>query len=206
MTLAEMNEWFLKFRPVPNITIVLCVPFTLLAPVAAVIQEKQLPVSLGAQDVSPFGSGPYTGEISASMIKEFASYVLVGHSERREYFNESVEEFVRQSIQAKAAGLSVIYCTGDEAEVLPSSIDLIAYEPFESIGTGKPQDPAVIRSVCTNFRKSSGKPVMYGGSVTEETLADIVNTKAIDGLLVGGASLDPERFSKIGELYTAISV
>lgn len=206
MTLSEMNEWFLKFRPVSNITIVLCVPFTLLASAAAVIREKQLPISLGAQDVSPFGSGPYTGEISASMIKEFASYVLVGHSERREYFNESVEEFARQSIQAKKAGLSVIYCTGDETEVLPTSIDLIAYEPFESIGTGKPQDLSVIRSVCDNFRKSSGKPVMYGGSVTEETLVDIVNTKAIDGLLVGGASLDPERFSKIGELYTTIAV
>lgn len=201
-----MQEWFSFYRPTPQITTVLCVPFTLLASAAGVIGEKKLPVFLGAQDVSPFGNGPYTGEISADMIKEFAAYVLVGHSERRQYFNESTEELAFQSLQAKAAGLNVIYCTSDVAEVLPKAIDLVAYEPVEAIGTGVPENAETIQSVCSNFRKLSGKPVMYGGSVTDETLTRIVKTNAVDGLLVGGASLDPEKFSAIGEKYNTIVV
>jgi len=206
MTLVEMNEWFSRYQPTPELTTVLCVPFTLLASAAEVIQKNQLPIALGAQDVSPFGNGPYTGEISASMIKEFASFVLVGHSERRQYFNESTEELAFQSLQAKAAGLTVIYCTGDSSEVLPTSVDIVAYEPIEAIGTGIPEDPENIQSVCSNFRKLSGKPIIYGGSVTDETLDQIVKTNAIDGLLVGGASLDPEQFSTIGKKYHAISL
>lgn len=206
MTVAAMQEWFSLYRPTPEITTVLCVPFTLLASAAALISEKQLSIQLGAQDVSPFGNGPYTGEISANMIKEFASYVLVGHSERRQYFNESTEELAFQALQAKTAGLSVIYCTSDASETLPQSIDIVAYEPIEAIGTGTPEDSETIRSVCTQFRERSGKSILYGGSVTDETLASIVKTNAIDGLLVGGASLDPEKFSTIGEIYTTISV
>jgi len=206
MTVVAMNEWFSLYRPTPQITTVLCVPFTLLASASVVIAEKQLRLFLGAQDVSPFGNGPYTGEISADMISEFASYVLVGHSERRQYFNETAEELAFQSLQAKTAGLSVIYCTSDATEILPNSIDIVAYEPLEAIGTGIPEDPETIRSVCSNFRKLSGKPVIYGGSVTDETLGPIVKTNTIDGLLVGGASLDPEAFSAIGEKYTTISL
>jgi len=206
MTVAAMQEWFSLYRPISEITTVLCVPFTLLSSAAAIIAEKQLAIQLGAQDVSPFGNGPYTGEISADMIKEFASYVLVGHSERRQYFNESTEELAFQALQAKTAGLTVIYCTSDASETLPQSIDIVAYEPIEAIGTGTPEDSETIRSVCTQLRELSGKPVIYGGSVTDETLTSIVKTNAIDGLLVGGASLDPEKFSTIGEMYTTISV
>ncbi len=206
MTVAAMQEWFSLYRPTPHITTVLCVPFTLLSSVAAIIVEKQLDIYVGAQDVSPFGNGPYTGEISADMISEFASYVLVGHSERRQYFNETTEELAFQALQAKTAGLTVMYCTSDASEVLPQSIDIVAYEPIEAIGTGTPEDSEKIRSVCTHFREISGKPVIYGGSVNDETLGSIVQTNAIDGLLVGGASLDPERFSTIGEAYATISV
>lgn len=206
MTLVAMNEWFFHYQPTRELVTVLCVPFTLLAPAAEVIQKNQLPIALGAQDVSPFGNGPYTGEISASMIKEFASYVLVGHSERRQYFDESAEELASQSLQAQSAGLTVIYCTSDASEILPKSIDIIAYEPLDAIGTGIPEDPEVITSVCSTFRKQLGKPVIYGGSVTDQTLTNIVNTHAIDGLLVGGASLDPERFSTIGKIYHTMTL
>ncbi|MFH0749998.1 MAG: triose-phosphate isomerase family protein [Candidatus Gottesmanbacteria bacterium] len=204
MTLVAMNEWFSLYTPSPNLTIVLCVPFTLLSSVKNVILEKQLDVAIGAQDVSPFGSGPYTGEISAEMIKEFASYVLVGHSERRQYFNESAEELAFQSLQAKSAGLTVIYCTGDEQETIPQSVDIVAYEPIEAIGTGIPEKPDAIQTVCTAFRKTSGKPVIYGGSVTEETIMDILHTKSVDGLLVGGSSLDPVKFSAIGRICSSV--
>ncbi len=200
MTLVEMHEWFTSFTPAPGVTTVLCVPFTLLASASEVIKENHLDIAIGAQDVSPFGSGPYTGEISAEMIKEFATYVLIGHSERRQYFNESIEELAFQSLQAKSAGLTVIYCTSDEKEHIPESVDIIAYEPIEAIGTGIPEKPEIIQRVCTTFRKNSGKPVIYGGSVTDKTIKDILKTKAVDGVLIGGASLDPMQFSNIGRM------
>lgn len=204
MTLAEMNEWFFLYKPSPHLTIVLCIPFTLLASAHDLITRKHLAVAIGAQDVSPFGNGPYTGEISADMIKEFATYVLVGHSERRQYFNESTEELAFQSLQAKTAGLTVVYCMGDGHDRIPQSADIIAYEPIEAIGTGIPEEPDRIRAVCAGFRKISGKPVIYGGSVTDESLADIVRTGAVDGLLVGGASLDPVRFAALGNIYSTL--
>jgi triosephosphate isomerase len=200
MTLVEMNEWFASYIPSPGVTTVLCVPFTLLASASEVIKEKHLGIAIGAQDVSPFGSGPYTGEISAEMIKEFATYVLIGHSERRQYFNESIEELAFQSLQAKSAGLTVIYCTSDEKEHIPESVDIIAYEPIEAIGTGIPEKTEVIQRVCGAFSKSSGKPVIYGGSVTDETIKDILNAKAVEGVLVGGASLNPGQFSNLGRI------
>jgi len=206
MSLAEMHEWFSLFRPSKNLTIVLCVPFTLLSSVHDLIVERQLDIHIGAQDVSPFGSGPYTGEISADMIKEFASYVLVGHSERRQYFNETTEELAFQSLQAKTAGLTVVYCTGDIKDPIPQSADIVAYEPIEAIGTGIPEDTETIQKVCQTFGEASKKPILYGGSVTDENLVRIVGTHAVDGLLVGGASLDPVRFSAIGKIYSTISV
>ena len=200
MTVVAMNEWFSLYHPAHDITTVLCVPFTLLSSVKETIHTKQLDIYIGAQDVSPFGNGPYTGEISADMIKEFASYVLVGHSERRQYFNESTEELVFQSLQAKTAGLTIIYCTSDEHEHIPDSADIIAYEPIEAIGTGIVEKPETIKRICTLLKEQSRKPVIYGGSVTKETIGDILQTQVVDGLLVGGASLDPVEFSRIGEL------
>jgi len=199
MTLSEMNEWFEVFIPTPGITTVLCLPFTLLSSAKELIQKKNLPIAIGAQDVSPFGKGPYTGEVTADMIKEFASYVLVGHSERRQYFQESLEELSYETLQAKTAGLTVIYCVADEEEHIPKEADMVAFEPIGSIGTGNPEKPEIIQAKCEIFRKTSGKTILYGGSITEEIVRDILKTEAVDGLLVGQASLDPVQFTLIGK-------
>lgn len=199
MTLSEMNEWFEVFIPTPGITTVLCLPFTLLSSAKELIQKKNLPIAIGAQDVSPFGKGPYTGEVTADMIKEFASYVLVGHSERRQYFQESLEELAYETLQAKIAGLTVIYCVSDEEEHIPNEADMVAFEPIGSIGTGNPEKPEIIQAKCEIIRKTSGKTIVYGGSITKEIVRDILKTEAVDGLLVGQASLDPVQFSLIGQ-------
>ena len=208
MTLAESTEWFESFasfiqkQPLPeSLTVVLCVPFTLLAACKELIATHQLSIAIGAQDVSPFGKGPYTGEISADMIREFASYVLIGHSERRQYFQESDEEVSFELLQAHTAGLSTVYCVPNSEEQLFASTDIIAYEPISAIGTGISEDPKEIRVVCQKIKDTMHVPVLYGGSVTEENSAALLDTQVIDGFLVGGTSLDAEKFYQIGKTF-----
>jgi triosephosphate isomerase len=166
------------------------------------IEKENLPISLAAQDVSPFGKGPYTGEISAEMIAELATYVLIGHSERRQYFGESDEELSYQVLQAKSAGLIVIYCVSTESDRIPEAVDIVAYEPVEAIGSGRPEDVKNVSVICQNLHDTLHKPVLYGGSITGGIVRPYIQLACINGLLVGGASLDPRSFFAIAEQFT----
>jgi triosephosphate isomerase len=206
MTIAETKEWFQVFsshfvqRPLPKeLTVVLGVPFTVLATSKEIIEKEHLAISLAAQDVSPFGKGPYTGEISAEMIAELGTFVLIGHSERRQYFGETDEELSFQVLQAKSAGLTVIYCVSTEAERVPQSVDIVAYEPLEAIGTGKPEDVNTVSAVCKNFHDTLHKPIVYGGSISEKVVDSYIQIPDVQGLLIGGMSLDAHSFFHIGE-------
>lgn len=208
MTLAECGIWFESYaalvqkQPLSDtVGVVICAPFTLLAASKELIAVHNVHMAIGAQDVSPFGKGPYTGEISAEMIKEFASYVLIGHSERRQYFEESEEELAFELLQAHTAGLSTVYCVPDSDEHIPKETDVVAYEPISAIGTGIPEDPKDVTVVCRKIRETIQVPILYGGSVTAENSAGLLATGAIDGFLVGSASLDPEKFYSIGKTF-----
>jgi len=210
MTIMETKEWFQVFsshvaqRPLSKeLTIVLCVPFTVLSISKEIIEKEHLWVVLAAQDVSPFGKGPYTGEISAEMIAELASFVLIGHSERRQYFGESDEELSYQVLQAKSAGLTVIYCVSTDAERIPQAVDIVAYEPVEAIGTGKPEEVSTVSASTQQIRDSIKKPILYGGSITDTVISQYIQQCPIDGFLVGGASLNPVSFFHIGELLSS---
>jgi triosephosphate isomerase len=206
MTIVDTQKWFQDFssdflqHPLPNeMTIVLCVPFTVLSQAKELIQQNHLTIHLGAQDVSPFGRGPYTGEVSAEMIKELATHVLIGHSERRQYFSESDEERAFQVLNAKTAGLSIIYCVPDGSEQVPESVDIVAYEPIDAIGTGKPEDPEKVIEICRKISERTHRATLYGGSITDDTTGEYVKSPDVGGLLVGGASLDPEMFFRIAK-------
>jgi len=210
MTIVETKEWFQVFsshfvqHPLSKeLTIVLGVPFTLLSTAKEIIEKEHLPLALAAQDVSPFGKGPYTGEISAEMIAELAGYVLIGHSERRQYFAESDEELSYQVLQAKTAGLTVIYCVSCESERIPPAVDIVAYEPVEAIGSGKPEDVHNVSAICQNIHDTMHKPVVYGGSITDAVITSYIQQCPIAGFLVGGTSLDPVSFFRIGELLSS---
>ena len=194
-TLAEANEWLGKFNKTgENITVVLCVPFTLLS----IVASKSPSFSLGAQDVSPFAEGAYTGEVSARQIKEFADWVIIGHSERRKHFGETDELLQQKVTQAKTAGLKIIYCVPDEQTIVPPGVDVVAYEPVWAIGTGKTDTPENANAVITAIKAKTQVPtVIYGGSVTQENVGSFVAQSAIDGVLPGGASLDPVAFSAL---------
>ncbi len=201
---ADSIEWMKKFSAIQPqgvenaATVVVCAPFTDLYPLHQVVIEHSLKLSLGAQDVSPFSEGAYTGEESGKMLKELVDWVIVGHSERRKYMHEDDTELAAEVKQAKAAGLKVVYCVSDETMAIPEGVDVIGYEPLWAIGTGKTDSPENANSVIQKLKdKSHVALAVYGGSITADNVHAFVQQSAIDGVLVGGASLDPEKFETL---------
>lgn len=202
---SDARTWMSTFgslvhsHPIPKeVTIVLCVPFSDLSPIHEIITAEHLPIALGAQDVSPYPEGSYTGEESAQMIKELASWVIIGHSERRKYLGESDYELSNEVTQAKNSGLNVIYCIPDTKTHVPPEVDVVGYEPVASIGTGSADSPSHASSILTTIKHATKIPMtIYGGSVTPDNIGDFLCTPNVDGVLVGGASLDPATFFQL---------
>jgi triosephosphate isomerase len=188
-------------------------------------------IRIGAQNVSEYTSGAYTGEVSAQMICcSGASFTLVGHSERRMLFHEkddSINKKLKTALQQK---LQVILCFGEteqdkeagrtfkviENQILQGlegieqtdfSHIVLAYEPVWAIGTGKSATPKMaqeVHSMTRNLIASHWKgevaqnvSILYGGSVKPDNISDLMLENDIDGVLVGGASLDPKVFSQL---------
>lgn len=194
-----LSEIALKSFP-ENLEVIIFPPFTLLDFFSSFIRVNDVPLKIGAQNASPFGGGAFTGEVSAEQIKEFADYVLIGHSERRSNFAESnqlVSQKIQQSIQQ---GLKPIVCVSDlsQLEGIPEEV-IVSYEPVEAIGTGQPQDPQRVEEFARSVRSKISCPVIYGGSVSPENMKNYLNLENISGLLIGGQSLDENSFMKIIE-------
>lgn len=197
-----------------------CVPFPYLAQVSQALSGSV--VSWGAQDVSAHSKGAYTGEVSASMLKDFACrWVIVGHSERRALHGES-DDLVSQKVQAALIeGLTPVVCVGEslaerdagQVEAIiarqlkpilalgPEALQsiVIAYEPVWAIGTGRSATPEQAQAVHASIRamlpaKAQNVPLLYGGSVKPENAASLFGMPDIDGALVGGASLVAQDF------------
>ncbi len=179
--------------------VIICPPFTLLAQMHWYIGENHLSLKLGAQNVSPFEDGAYTGEVSAKQIKEFGEYVIIGHSERRNYFLET-DELVAQKVRlALAQGLTPIFCVQGKETAIPEGVTIVAYEPVEAIGTGHPDTPENANEVASSIKAahSGVTSVLYGGSVSPENVHNFTSMESIDGVLVGGASLDAATFTQL---------
>jgi triosephosphate isomerase len=182
-------------------------------------------VQFGVQNVHWEQSGAFTGETSAEMAASAgARYVLVGHSERRQLFAETDAEVARKTQAVLRAGLIPVVCVGETLEErrageaarvvarqLGSVLDavrqapeiMIAYEPVWAIGTGETASPedaqamhAAIRPQLAQVR-SGTVPILYGGSVKPENAATLLAQPDVDGVLVGGASVDPQSFAGI---------
>lgn len=181
-------------------------------------------INIGAQTCSNQQEGAFTGQVSASMIHDCgASFVIIGHSERRAYLHEAEPLLTEQIDQATEAGLEVIYCVGEKEETADfnaiaskqleplkgrdfSKIS-VAYEPVWAIGTGKACNAEraerahfTIRETLSqlyNADEADRVRIIYGGSVSAENIGEYAKKELIDGALVGGASLDPSKFSQI---------
>ena len=199
-----------------NNTVILCVPYTMLG-----IDGGR--VALGAQDVSMHDHGAYTGEVSASMIAETgAKYVIVGHSECRQYHCDNNNTVRQKAAAVLAAGMTPIICVGEtmaekEAgkamaviesgvrESIPENARgvIVAYEPRWAIGAGitpTADDIAAAHQLIADTldrMNLGGTPVLYGASVKGNNAAEIMSIAHVDGVLVGGASLKPDDFIPI---------
>ncbi|HXE80018.1 MAG TPA: triose-phosphate isomerase [Vicinamibacterales bacterium] len=216
-------------KNVEDVEIVLAPPFTAIHAVAEAVRNTV--VGVAGQDLFWENEGAYTGEISAPMIKEAgAEYVIIGHSERRQYFGETDLTVNRKVAAALAAQLTPIVCVGETLEqrergetldVLDRQVKqgldgltgsqvaalVIAYEPVWAIGTGRTATAAQAQEAHAHIRKrlrgwfgddaANQCHVIYGGSVKPDNIAELSTQPDVDGALVGGASLDVNRFAEI---------
>jgi triosephosphate isomerase len=196
-----------------GVEVVVCPPYVSLAESVQALAGTEIGVF--AQSCHWAEDGAFTGEISSSMLQELGVYgTLVGHSERRQLFGETDETVGKRVRAALEAGLHVIVCVGEtEAEREAGDTDdvlrrqlavlepdenlVIAYEPVWAIGTGKTATPEIAEAAHETIKSVIDAPVLYGGSVKPDNAAELLSQPAIDGALVGGASLDVESFAAI---------
>ncbi len=230
LTLAQASELVrsihVALRDPGDVDVVVAPTFISLSSIVDITQKSF--VDVAAQNLHPHASGAFTGEVSAEFIKDAgANYVIVGHSERRQYFNES-NQFLNQKLQAaNRVGLKPIYCVGETLEEREAGrefnvigeqliealqkvdpVDLIiAYEPVWAIGTGKTATAEqvekvhrFIRGVLSEIYDSNHADrirIQYGGSVKPANAKQLLGLPNVDGALVGGAALKYNDFVEI---------
>ena len=205
--------------------VAVCVPFPHLAPVRDALRGSH--VGVGAQDVYWEEKGAYTGEVSVAMLASYCRYVIIGHSERRQFFGETDDWVNRKVAAVLASDLDPIVCVGELLEqrragetekvlyrqlragltgLTLSPRITIAYEPVWAIGTGETATPQVAQETCAYVRSvlreiapvhADAIRIQYGGSVNAENAAELLAQPDIDGALVGGASLKADQFAAI---------
>ena len=233
MTPADTKAFIEALKPMvagkDQCDIVLCVPFVDLA--TAILAAKGSNIKIGAENVHFKESGAYTGEISAAVLTEIGTeYVIIGHSERRQYFAETDATVNLRTKAALKAGLKVILCVGELLEAREAGITseilsmqtkldfagipeedlkniIIAYEPVWAIGTGLTATPdqadeacGLIRNVIKSLyseKAAEEMTIQYGGSMNDKNAKELLSKPNVDGGLIGGASLVPEKFTVI---------
>ena len=232
-TQGEARAFFSAFVPLvsgaKHCDIVVAPPYTALT--VAVECARGTNIGIGGQDVFWEKEGAFTGEVSAQMVVEAGCrYVIIGHSERRQFFGDTDEAVAKKTKAALAAGLVPIVCVGEslaqreaghtekvcESQFIcgPGALTaeefsriLVAYEPVWAIGTGHTATPEIAAAVhkyvrqCAAQMFSAGHAaalrILYGGSVKPDNIQGLMAQVEVDGVLVGGASLDPKSFASI---------
>jgi len=228
-TIPEAMDFIHSFLPIiagiRDVDILIAPPFTALFSVAEKLAGTG--VKLSAQNVFYEAKGAFTGEVSPDMLKDAGcEYVIIGHSERRQYFLESDEIINRKIRLSLQSGLRVIFCIGESlseretgktfdvlTDQLRNGLDgfdcqglVVAYEPVWAIGTGKTATPEQAQEAHSAIRSrlreicgshADAMRILYGGSVTPENIDSLMACPDVDGGLVGGASLKPESFARI---------
>jgi len=230
-TPSEAELFALELKKIPQQNdrdVLVCVPFPALVGVSRILKDSG--IFVGAQNVYPAKEGAFTGEVSPLMIKDAgASFVICGHSERRQIFEET-DQFISEKVKIVVdCGMTPILCVGETLQqneegktfsVVESQLKIglqhissslinnvvIAYEPVWAIGTGKNASPQQAQQVHLFIKRvlekiyggsSTMVRVLYGGSVKPENIDELMSQPDINGVLVGGASLKIESFSRI---------
>src|SRR5215217_4787229 len=211
----ETVDFLGRFRAPDGIDVAICPPF------ASLQAAADAGATVYAQNVHWEPEGAYTGEVSAAMLGELGvSGAIVGHSERRQLFGETDEGVARRARAAIEAGLGVTIEqreSGDTELILKIQVEalafavgaherlVLAYEPVWAIGTGKTATPEQAAAAHAFIKGLLDVPVLYGGSVKPENATELLGQSAIDGALVGGASLDIESFTAICQAAASLS-
>ncbi len=217
----------------PNVDVLLAPPFPWLLPVHDVIAQTR--IALGAQNMHWEPQGAFTGEVSPQMLLSAGcTHVIIGHSERRQYFGETDETVFRKIGAAMHAGLRPILCVGEtlnereagltfkvvrrqlwgalEGLQTPAEL-IIAYEPVWAIGTGVPAHPEQAQEVHAFIRQEVPRiwdrhvdiRILYGGSVKPDNIEGFLRQPDVDGALVGGASLHADAFNAMIDIAQRLS-
>ena len=211
-----------RLREIKGVEKVLCPPATTLLAVSAMLEGTD--IGLGAQNMFWEEKGAFTGELSPVMVKELCGYVILGHSERRQYFGETDEMVNKKVLAAQKFDLTPIVCVGETlaeyesyrtSEVVARQIKfgladfspalaskiVVAYEPVWAIGTGRTAVLDDIREVSRHLRKDFGEEVasglLYGGSVNDDSVSGLCEKGTVHGFLVGTAFLEPKCVLRI---------
>ena len=231
-TIEECGSFVDKFMNLilhkPKSKVIFCPPFSALLYMDGLLKDTSF--DLGAQNVHWEKEGAFTGEVSAEMLKSTgATYVIVGHSERRQLFGDTDESVNKRLKAALSNGLTPIMCIGETIEErkngntldvigrqLKNGLDgisnlniekiIFAYEPVWAIGTGERAEPNMIDEVHNDIRKvlnglgvdgSDEIAILYGGSVNQNNIKDLLELNEVNGFLIGGASQDSKKFIDI---------
>jgi triosephosphate isomerase (TIM) len=231
LALVQKLAFALNRKDFAAVEVVVLPPFTALRSVQTLVAGDKLEIRYGAQDISDHDEGAYTGDVSGSMLAKLGcNYVLVGHSERRQYHGED-NAVVNAKVKAALRwGLVPILCVGETLEIRQAGHQIshcasqvegglrgvkaeqvaglvIAYEPVWAIGTGEVATPKDAQEAITAIRErvsavhgaeaAENMRILYGGSVKADNITAMMAQPAIDGALVGGASLDAGEFVRI---------
>lgn len=214
----------------PTLRLIIAPSLVWLAPLAEAVSYRPSNFFLASQVVSPHPEGAYTGDVSARQLKGLVQYGLVGHSERRRYHHETALEISGQITELAAVGITPVICFGEMSQgegnrpppavtaalgqdlaSLPGEVIgqcLLAYEPLWAIGTGTRATTGYIRKAVKGFKTWFGQtlgvtpPMIYGGSITAENAGELGAINELDGLLVGGASLDAQTLAAICRAFS----
>ena len=240
IALVQKLAWTLKDvnHDYDKVEVAVFPPFTDLRSVQTLLDADKLQLVLGAQDLSKYESGAYTGEISGQFLKKLdVQYVLVGHSERRTLHNEDDEVIQAKVAAAFQNNLIPVICVGETLEQLEeqgaAAVPInqlqkalsghkelgdfvVAYEPVWAIGTGKVATSEQAAEVAKKLRAAiaelasedvaSATRILYGGSVKSANVAGFLASEEVDGVLVGGASLDVGEFTGICRFQKHVSL
>lgn len=172
--------------------VILCPDYVSIPMCSKIVKDRGLNIILGAQDISRFGVGSYTGEVNGKALSEFVEYVILGHVERRTLMGDTKEVIKEKMKRSKEFGLKTILCVENVSELEDMSPDVVAFEPRDAIGTGKIKTVEEIEKALELISRETNTPILYGGSVDLGHLQSLLEVSDLSGFLIGSASLRVE--------------